>query len=138
LSYAVDNGFKSIKGFWRSIPPDKPITGWLVRWDPEYITGRRLLRHIAIQVGFDSDLIETPRQLTASEVDGFADRWCRHCKRSDKCPVVTPSPQILEHEAIGVCTVFKAKSIPQWEKDRKKFLELERKGQLNLLELCHG
>ena len=140
---AKSDGFNLVEDFWEYFKEDQG-PGFVIYWDPDYITKRRILPWIIKHAGFKSERPKQRREYTPSngtESMSFTEMWCEQCDRdkNNDCPVLLAElsddkGSWLRHEGKGYCSVFKPKKVHALTaKIAASQRQLERKGQLNLL-----
>lgn len=139
---AKSDGFESVEEFWEYFK-DVEGTGFLICWDPDYITRRRILPWVLEHGEFKTERPKQRREYTPSngtETMQFAAEWCEQCDRdkNNNCPVLMAElgdekGAWLKHENKGYCSVFKPKIHTLTARIAASQRQLERKGQLNLL-----
>jgi len=143
------DGFESINDFWEYFKDGKR-SGFLIHWDPDYITHKAILPWVVNHAGFLSERPKQRREYTPSSgTEGldFTAKWCEQCDRDkdQKCSVLMSEMncsvlitddkgQWFKHENKAFCAVFKPKkSYSLTARIAASKRAQERKGQLNLL-----
>jgi hypothetical protein len=146
-----DDGFECAADFWEFFKDRKPSeTGHLIHWEPAYITQQRIRPIVVEHGGFEQDKVGKlvpykPSNGTCGVA--FTEHWCGNCSRDkfnpetnkgDSCPIMMVAllgeqpKQWIEHEDDVCCTAFCKTKPPT---PAEKYAALERKGQLNLLDI---
>lgn len=149
---AAKDGFDTVREFWQFFKDrTSEEIGYLIHWEPTYITQQRI-RPIVVKHGsFEQD--KTGEIMPWKPSNGscgviFTEHWCGNCSRDkfnpetnkgDSCPIMMIAllgdqpKQWIAHEDDVCCTAFTAsKPAPT---AAAKYAALERKGQLNLLDI---
>lgn len=143
---AKNDGFKSVDDFWKFF--DKPISAFLIHWNPAFINRSRLRPEVMAHAQLSSDIVEeNPRQYNPSSGTAgmeFISRWCENCDRDKNktkvCPVLhqalnDKTPHWIRTEGTEICTSFiPMKVSTSSTAAAATHKSLQRKGQLNLLE----
>ena len=132
---ALADGFNTLEDFWIFFKDD-PGEGWLIWWEPDYITKRRILPEVQSHARIENDIISQPPRLyypsNGTEGMQFESVFCSGCSREKSCFVFLQalnngaSKHWLVHERRPVCTVFTNKKKIKVRKKR------EQKEQLTL------
>lgn len=140
---ALADGFSSSQAFWIyfSKREERPLQGFLIHWEPDYITGKRIRPQVQYQGQFYSDIVktQTPLFLTKSD-DGieFERQWCDNCNRKNNCfllhPGETTSKFWIRNDGKSCCTCFcsKANKVQVISPEAIEKTRLELQGQLRI------
>ena len=139
---AKSDGFDSVEDFWVYFAEDQG-PGFIIYWDVDYITRRRILPWIMKHGGFKAERPRQRREYTPSNgTEGmhFMSHWCENCDRDkdQKCLVLLcelsdEKGSWLKHEGKGYCSAWKPKKIHSLTaKIAASYRQAERKGQTNL------
>lgn len=140
-SFAILDGYKTLDDFWASFKALTPISGFVISWAIEYITKAKLLPQAKKQGDFLTSCIDktqdSPILATDKQRLEFAYAWCQFCKMAGKCPIQKSDDQKAAHLVICdgsiACTAFTPARAQKWELEHRGFLELEKRGQMNIL-----
>lgn len=140
-AFALTDGYKSLDLFWGSFKALTPVSGSVITWAIEYITKEKLLPQAKKQGNFLTPYIDKTQGPPILEADKqrleFAYGWCQFCKMAGKCPIQKSDAQKAIHLVVCdgsiACTAFTPTRAQRWELERRDFLELEKRGQMNIL-----
>ena len=137
---AIADGFSTIEDFWLFFPNN--AEGWLIWWEADYITKRRILPEVKVYVEFESDIINQPTKhyypRNGEEGRYFYHSFCGECSRNKSCFVFLKgmndgtSKHWIIHEDSPTCTVFTTKKKTLTDKISAHHRQLEKNGQLCL------
>jgi hypothetical protein len=138
---AIADGFDDVESFWKFFSESNE--GFLIHWNPDYITRKRILPRVMERAEFESDIVPQPIEPyyppNGSETCFFDAMWCDRCKRNKGCFVYlqalnnNKSKHWIQIDYTPICTAFINKVDVPKPKDRQQ-KRLEKSGQLNFLE----
>ena len=144
---ALSDGFSSVEAFWSFFSgpiPEKP--GFLIHWNPDYISGETLRSDVLVfaELTPESPPKNSPKYAPSNGTEGmgFTSQWCDNCDRnkgvSGSCPVLlkalcSSTEHWIVYQSVPLCTQFVPVEMKSKHKAGKKQKQLERKGQMNLL-----
>jgi hypothetical protein len=137
---ALKDGFVSVDKFWEFFPGSRD--GFLIWWNPDHITQRRILPRVRVQGECNSEIVAQPieRYYSSNGTEGmmWAENWCDLCRRRETCFVMLKAlaegstRHWISHEGQPICTVFEPKHRTESSKFAGHQNRLEAGGQLRL------
>lgn len=137
---AIADGFSTIEDFWLFFQSN--AEGWLIWWEADYITKRRILPQLKVRGEFKSDTIKHPIKhyypSNGDEGGYFHDIVCGDCSRNKSCFIFLKamdsgaSKHWLMHEGQTLCTAFTLRDTSLAHKFSAHHRQLEKNGQLCL------